>query len=164
MKELLNPRLWMATAVFVGLLFTHVTAFKFGRNDVLAEFSEYRSRADKALAEAQSDARKKEAALQNAADTLRSEKDEAIVQLERDLAGARRTIRLLRAPRPPEPPGAVAPPAGPAASCSGAGLYAEDADFLIGEAARAQGAVIALRNCEALYDRARTLLSAPATP
>lgn len=47
----------------------------------------------------------------------------------------------------------------PPVVCTGAGLYAEDAKFLIGEAARANKLRAQLANCERDYENARRLIA-----
>ncbi len=149
MTALLSWRVWAVAALVVALAASHWKAYHLGANIVQAEW-------DTAQASADESARDKEQAMQAAADQLRKTQNDKLTQIRRDLDAARAAIRLLHStPRPSD----YAPPApGTGSQCSGASLYAEDADFLIGESARADELRAALERCEAQYNAARGAL------
>lgn len=150
MTALLNWRVWAAVALAVALAASHWKAYHWGANTVQAEWDAAQASADRA-------ARAKEQSLQSQADQLRKAQDDKLAQISRDLDSARATIRLLhKTPRPAD----YTPPApGAAAACSGASLFAEDAEFLIGESARADELRAAIERCEAQYNAARESLN-----
>ena len=132
-----------------------------GRAEVHAKWAEDRL-GQAALAQAQ-DAldREKEQTMQATADDLRRNFNEQTKKLAVDLDAARAANRVLRAPRPANytAPDPAAEAARPGASCSGASLFAGDADFLIRLAGRADGLRIAYLRCEAQYNAARDTLT-----
>ena len=71
---------------------------------------------------------------------------------------------LRKRPGRPAAGGAVPGGAAPAVACTGAGLYREDAGFLVGESARADRIRIELARCRQLYDQAVTLTRVPRMP
>ncbi len=149
MIALLNWRVWAAVVIAMALGASYWKAYHLGANTVQTAWDAAQASADKT-------ARAKEQALQAAADQLRKTHDDKIAQISRDLDSARATIRLLHStPRPAD----YAPPApGTAAACSGASLFTQDAEFLAGEAARADELRAALDRCEAQYNAARDAL------
>lgn len=97
----------------------------------------------------------------HAQDTKRIEKDKAdenaALRADRDAA-----LAELRA-RPRRPPasatqGAAAPEDGP--GCTGSALFADDAEFLVGEAARADEIRAEVKACYAQYDSLAQALEA----
>lgn len=155
MTALLNWRMWAAVVLAVALAASHRKAYHLGANTVQAEWDTAQASADRA-------ARAKEQILQEQADQLRKAQDDKLAQISRDLDSARASIRLLhKTPRPAD----YAPPApGAAAACSGASLFAQDAEFLAGEAARADELRVALERCEAQYSAAREPLAPSLLP
>ncbi len=105
---------------------------------------------DKAYAKAQEEARAKEQAMQAEADRLRQEKDREIRNINARAAALSNSLRD-RASRASAVPGA-AQTGQTGAGCTGTGLSREDAEFLAGEAARADQLRAALRQCVAQYE------------
>lgn len=99
-------------------------------------------------------ARQKEQAMQASANHLRQEKDREIRNLNARAAALTNSLRE-RPTRPTADAGPVSNTASPgpaSTSCTGAGLSREDAQFLAGEAARADELRAALRQCIAQYE------------
>lgn len=132
--------------VRVAGLKTDIAELKQDHADVLSDQSEQRARDEKA-------ARDKEAALRAGADKLAKEKQDEIDTINTRLGDALERLRQREAR-----PAAVASGAStPAAACKGAdgsGLYAEDGEFLIREASRADKLRAALMQCYQQYDAA----------
>lgn len=143
-----------------GISAVHRDGVEKGRAEVHAKWDEEKlERSATRLAQDALD-REKEQTMQAAADDLRRTFNEKTAQLSGDLDAARAANRLLRAPRPANytAPGPAAEAASPRTSCSGASLFAEDADFALREAARADGLRLAYLRCEAQYNAARDTL------
>lgn len=149
MALLLNWRAWAAIAIVGALAFSHFTAYKTGKAVVRADFDAYRIAQAVALQKADAEYRAKEQAWQDSANQTTKAKDEAIQNIHARLDDALGELRN----RPSRPAsGAV-----PAASCdgkgaTGAGIYAEDAGFLVRESARADQLRAALGACYSQYD------------
>lgn len=128
---------------------------------------ERRAAADRAREESDA-ARAREQALQKEADAARKADQN---EIRRIAAQRDRALDELRR-RPARPPASAAadsvppnPGAGPtAAGCTGAGLYREDAEFLVGESARSETLRAALLSCYAAHDRARAASINEVTP
>lgn len=146
-------------AISAGVWKIHHTGVTSGRNEIQSQWDSAKLKqankdleAEKKEGERAKEARKRELELQTEADTLRRIKDAQIKEISRQRDRALADNRLLRTPRPaeytPTPPGT-----GPV--CSGAGLFTEDADFLIRESARASRLRAAYLNCETQYNKAR---------
>lgn len=110
-----------------------------------------------AYAAAQDAARAKEQALQASADQLRKEKDREIRDLNARAVALTNSLRERPArPATQSSPVPSTASAGCApASCTGAGLSREDAQFLAGEAARADELRTSLKQCLAQYESMR---------
>jgi hypothetical protein len=110
-------------------------------------------------AKAQAEAREKEQTLQASADRAQQEKRREIDRLNRSHAAVLDSLRQ-RPERPASPPGSV-PQAASAGdgqrACTGRELYREDAEFLLGEAFRADQIRLQLVACQAAYSTAREL-------
>jgi hypothetical protein len=101
-------------------------------------------------------ARKSEQALINLADKAREDQRVAVKNLDVRVAGLLDSLRLARAARPAaSPPGPGGAPASLEPGGTGAGLYFEDSQFLVGEAAAAQRIGLERDECRALYNAAR---------
>ena len=87
--------------------------------------------------------RDKEHQYQAAADEIRKAKDAQIASINSQLADALVSLRN----RPSRTAETVNGP-----NCNGTGLYAEDAEFLIREASRADQIRVALQSCYQQYD------------
>lgn len=110
-----------------------------------------------AYAEAQEAARQKEQDLQASADKLRKDKDAEIRNINARAAALANSLRE-RPSRPAAEASAVSSTASAGCaptSCTGAGLSREDAEFLAGEAARADELRAALKQCHAQYESLR---------
>ena len=108
------------------------------------------------------EARLRERAAQAEADRYRSQKNAELENIDRRLGAA---LRELRA-RPARPEAGasvpeVAIPGQGSRSCSGSGLFREDAEFLAREAARADRLRAALRECYGTYDAASVQAEQP---
>jgi hypothetical protein len=124
-----------------------------GMAEVQQKWDRERAAQEAEHAAAQAAAREKEQALQANADQLRKEKDREIRDLSARTAALTNSLRD-RAARPTAEAGAVSSTAGAGcapASCTGAGLSREDAEFLAREAARADELRASLKQCIAQY-------------
>lgn len=94
--------------------------------------------------------RDKEAELQASMDKLRTEKDRETAKLRRTVAALTDSLRDR-----PERPASAATEAGVSpAGCTGAAVYRQDGEFLIGEATRADQIRLALIQCQQAYESA----------
>ena len=108
-------------------------------------------------AAAQAAAREKEQELQASADLLRKDKDREIRDLNARTAALTNSLRD-RPSRPTTETSALPSTASAGCaptSCTGAGLSREDAQFLAGEAARADELRASLKQCHAQYQAIR---------
>lgn len=108
-------------------------------------------------AAAQAAAREKEQELQASADLLRKDKDREIRDLNARTAALTNSLRD-RPSRPTTEASTVSSTASAGcapSSCTGAGLSREDAQFLAGEAARADELRASLKQCYAQYQAIR---------
>lgn len=135
-----------------------------GLSEVRAKWEKQRAADAALLAQLTSRAREREQALQFTADKLRQEKTLEIRHLSAARDAALRELRN-RDKRPAVGNGAAATSspagAGAAASCTGAQLFRQDAEFLVWEAARADEVRASLIECRAAYDAARAALPQP---
>lgn len=102
-------------------------------------------------AQAAAEALAKERAWQAASDKLKETHDAEVRSINTRLHAALAELRK----RPTRPPTVVAPvpvAAGSPQGCTGAGLYAQDAEFLVREAARADEIRAAYIQCAAQYE------------
>lgn len=129
-----------------------------GRAEIQAKWDQQRITDAAATVQAAIQARAREQALQSTADKIRQEKTREIRTL---LAARDAALRELRdrdeRPAVGGDAAADADPAGagPAASCTGAELFRQDAAFLVWEAARADEVRAHLSECRAAYESAR---------
>lgn len=157
MIALLNWRIWAAVAIMIFQVAFGWKMYHSGMQSVQAKWDaeklELVSQTNKLLEKRDADSR----ALQDDKDKLRKAKNAEIDRLNTDLADALERLRH-RPERPSESNLPSNTTAGSEASCTGAGLYREDADFLVREAARAKRILLDLRECQAAYDKAREAL------
>jgi len=114
-----------------------------------AQYAEY--------AKGQAAAREKEQTLQANADTLRQEKDREIKNISARAAALANSLR--NRPERPTVSGGVSETASAGShSCTGSELSRQDAEFLIGEAARADEYRAALKQC---YTQYQALMPSP---
>lgn len=149
----LLPYLWRVLAV-VGLVLAAWIGVKVHDHGIAVQAQAAMSaKLAQANVAALENTRRTEAALQSKFNIIQGAEDEKLQHLSVALSAARRLLDR-RASRP-----AVMPPVTAAtAACTGASLYRPDAEFLIGEAARADGIRIRLDDCEARYNAAREAL------
>ena len=134
------------------------SALDAGRAEIQAKWDQQRITDAAATVQSHRQARAREQALQFAADKIRQEKTHEIRHLSAARDAALRELRN-RDERPAvgSDAAAAADPAGagPAASCTGAQLFRQDAAFLVWEAARADEVRAHLSECRAAYESAR---------
>jgi hypothetical protein len=128
-----------------------------GMAEVQQKWDRERAAQEAEHAAAQAAAREKEQELQANADQLRKEKDREIRDLNARAAALTNSLRD-RPTRPTAEASALPSTASAGcapASCTGAGLSREDAEFLAREAARADELRSSLRQCLAQYQAIR---------
>lgn len=128
-----------------------------GMAEVQQKWDRERAAQEAEHAAAQAAAREKEQELQANADQLRKEKDREIRDLNARAAALTNSLRD-RPTRPTTEASALPSTASAGcapASCTGAGLSREDAEFLAREAARADELRSSLRQCLAQYQAIR---------
>lgn len=128
-----------------------------GMAEVQQKWDKERAAQEAEYAAAQAAAREKEQSLQASADHLRQEKDREIRDLNARAVALSNSLRD-RPTRPATEASAVSSTASagcPVASCTGAGLSREDAEFLAREATRADELRAALKQCHAQYESIR---------
>ena len=137
-------------AVTAGLWAVHSHGVEQGRADVQSSWDAAKLAQSQADLEEELRVRAYEQSLQTTADNLRKAKDDQIAEISRDRDAARASLRMrLSTPRPAS---YVPPDPGVGPSCSGASLFTEDREFLIGIAAEADGLRAAYLSCEAQYN------------
>jgi len=149
MTALLSPRVWLAIAIAAALAFSHFFVYRAGKANVRADFDAYRIAQTAALQKADAANRAKEQQWQDSANQTTKAKDEAIQNIHARLDDALGELRK----RPARPANGPVPET----SCddkgaTGAGIYAEDAGFLVRESARADQLRTALGACYSQYD------------
>lgn len=155
MISLLNWRVWSALMLAILLAGTHWKAYVVGKNSTLAEWNQEKLETAQRTSQLLEQRDAKTAALQDDKDKLRKAKNAEIDRLNVDLADALERLRQ-RPERGSEGGVPLDPPAG--SGCTGSGLYRQDADFLVREAARADRLRADLLECQAAYDKARAAL------
>lgn len=156
----LNWRIWAALALSVALAGALWKAYNLGgateRAARLADQVEISKQSLRAVEKTLA----KTAELQAQADTVDGDKDAQIHTLSARVADLDERLRK----RPSRPNGVPATPSvgEVAGGCTGAGLFAEDARFSLGEAATAATLRIHLKACYARYDAARAAINGKA--
>lgn len=157
MTRAITAMLITAILIFAGWAIRE-SALDAGRAEIQAKWDQQRIADGAATVQAYRQARAREQALQFTADKLRQEKTLEIRHLSAARDAALRELRN-RDERPAvgSDAAAAADPAGagPAASCTGAQLWKQDAEFLVREAARADEVRASLIECRAAYDAAK---------
>lgn len=141
---------WLYAAAIAALMATNCTTLH-RLDSAKVELSDLKAQHAEAARSAEASARSKEQAA--AATLAQTEKEarDAQKRLSADLAVALDSLRK----RPKRPSGGDVPKsAGNDVACTGASLHAEDAEFSIREAARADGLRLQLETCKAKYDQA----------
>ena len=126
----------ISSYLMIGLSVVAMAGIAYGRYEHNA-FEEYK-------AEEIANAREKEHQIQDATDQIRKDKDAQINSINNQLANALIELRNR--------PSRASKVSVNGQSGTGATLFAEDAEFLIGEAARADKLRAALQSCYAQYD------------
>lgn len=151
----MNP--WIIVGFVVALGVATITGYmkgdSAGRAVIQQQWDQERAQQASEHAKAQAAAREKEQQLQTQADQLREEKDREISDLSSRAASLSERLRnrpSRPAPAPSGVPQTTVTELAPA-GCTGSGLSREDAEFLAGEAARADQLRIALKQCVAQY-------------
>lgn len=150
-------RPWMVAAAMTvaALIGTHLVAFDLGKDAVKALWEADKAAAAIKLAEAERKARQTEHDMQAAADEYERQKREEIDRLTDKHRALVDSLRQ-RAARPANSNvPAVAGNAQSTPVCTGAELHREDAEFLAGEAARADRLRTELEACYQQYDKVR---------
>ncbi len=109
----------------------------------------------KANEKARADIAKTEQTLAENAAQQKGQDDEKISRLNTNLAAVQRLLQS----RTRRPATKTSAPAITSQTCTGAGLFREDADFLVGESAAADSLTIDLDTCTKLYNNARAALA-----
>lgn len=160
--SLLPTRVWAgaiaALTLVLFLVWSHATAYTKGQEAVRAEWTVEKLQTAQQTAQLLGAAARTTSSLQASADNLRKNANAQIhsLDLERDELVKRLRNRPARDNTSGVPADAGTAGGGPA--CSGASLYAQDSEFLAGEAARADKLRIALAACQTQYRTARDLL------
>lgn len=150
----LRPQLIVAALAFVALLGTHFVAYDLGKDVITAEWDRAKAADAIRVAKAEEEARQTERNMQAAADEFERQKREEIERLTDRHRALVDSLRK-RAARPASYVPSVAGDAQSAAVCTGAELHREDAEFLVGEAARADQLRAELEACYQQYDKVR---------
>lgn len=124
-----------------------------GRAEVQAKWDADKAEQAAAALKAKEAAQQKERELQEAADRLRRAKDAEIRDLNVRVGELANRLRN-RPDRPADAPAGAASGARPG-GCTGAELYRSDGEFLVRLAADADRVRLALRQCQAQYEKAR---------
>jgi len=152
---MMNPWLIVGFVLAVSGAFTagYWRGDSAGQATVQQQWDQERARQQAEYAAAQAAAREKEQALQASADLLRKEKDREIRDLNARAAALTNSVRdrQARSPSASSTVSGATGAGGTPASCTGAGLSREDAQFLAGEATRADELRVALKQCIAQY-------------
>ena len=150
----MNP--WVIVGFVLAVSGAFTTGYWRGNNagqlTVQQQWDQERIKQETEYAAAQAAAREKEQELQRSADSLRKEKDREIRDLNARASSLTNSLRdrQARAAQGSAVPGAAGTGSA-TASCTGAGLSREDAQFLAGEATRADELRVALKQCIAQY-------------
>ena len=153
--------LLIAAVLVVAGWAIHANGLAAGRAEIQAQWDRQRIADAAATMQATLQTRESEQALQSTADKIREEKNREIRHLSaaRDAALRQLRDRPGRVANPQPATGNQAAGAEPSTGATGAQLAREDAEFLVGEATRADEFRAALVECRAAYDAARETLT-----
>lgn len=155
MTRVVTAMLVLATLV-VASWAIYDDGLKSGRAEVQAQWDAQRIADAAAVMHANLQARKREQALQSTADKIRQEKTREIRHLSAARDAALRELRNRTERRTAGDDDGQATNPRSAASCTGAELARQDAEFLVGEATRADKLKALLLECRAAYTAAQT--------
>ena len=136
MWALLNWRIWAAVALAIGLAASHWKVYNLGKQVVQTKWDQQTLQTYEQVEKLRAETAVTQALLEADKEKLRRNKNAEINKLNADLTDALERLRN-RPERPREGDLPADTGAEPAASCTGAGLYREDAEFLTREADRA---------------------------
>jgi len=148
----------VASVVFVAgsLMYAYSEGKKVGAATVQQKWDANRADIAQAITNELAQARQREQALQDQANRIQQERRNEIARLTRQHAAALDGLRN-RPDRPADSQGGMSTPAGDRgtfAGCTGGELSRQDAEFLIGEAVRADQLRLQLAACQAAYREA----------
>ena len=155
LAELMNWRMWVATALFAASIALSIGMYKAGERNIQQKWDAQITQQALETQKLVEDARAKEQELQQSADKLRKAKNAQINQLATDLADALDRLRQ----RPSRSGEGDLPQAAGTGGCTGANLFRQDSEFLVREANRADRLLADLAYCQAQYTKARQLLN-----
>lgn len=159
MLWLLNRYVIGAVVAAILLAYTHSSVYRAGKASVQSAWDKERAQAAVDLAAAQEKVRKTEFAMNDAAAKYARDKYDALRALN---DRHRALVDSLRERAPRAVAGQMPGSAGAAESAregTGAGLHREDAEFLAGEAARADEIRAELLSCYQHYEAARAAMT-----
>lgn len=155
---LLNWRVIAGLILTVLLAGSHWKAYHMGGASVQAKWNAESLSVAKQSLRLSEEATRTTTNLEAAADQLKGNKNAQIRTLDARVAELTGQLRD-RPERPREGDLPASAIAGAVPSCTGAGLYRSDAEFLIGEAARAKRLQLDLAQCQAQYNKVRDSLT-----
>ena len=152
----LDPRQWLLIALFCA---ASVAGYSFWSARLTAAgydagYAKAQTDIRQAQAAAADRARVKERRLQQAVDAARKERDHAMDRLRAEHAVDVARLRE-RADRPASDSPSTTRDGQAATGCTGAELYRQDAEFLVGESYRAEATRLGLLACYAQYEQIR---------
>lgn len=157
MHWLLNKWVLGGIGIFLALIGAFWKGYGAGKESVQAEWNKERLAHSQALTEAIQKGRDTERQMQSQADKFQTEKRNEIDRITRQHRAVVDSLRN-RPERPASPvSGSAGTPQGQS-GCTGVGLHREDAEFLIGEAARADKIRAELEACYIQYDNIRNMM------
>lgn len=160
----MNPLMLLNWRVVAGLILTvllagsHWKVYHMGGASVQAKWNAESLSVAKQSLRLSEEATRTTTNLEAAADQLKGNKNAQIRTLDARVAELTGQLRD-RPERPREGDLPASAIAGAVPSCTGAGLYRSDAEFLIGEAARAKRLQLDLAQCQAQYNKVRDSLT-----
>lgn len=144
-----------AAAAIAGAVTASVIAWNVQGWRMESDIADLRAQHAEAARAAEASARSREQAATATLATIEKKARDEKKSLADQLAAARRELR----DRPERPSGDLSKSPADGVGCTGAQLYRADVEFLLGEAARADGLRIALSRCQVAYDAAVKLTS-----
>jgi hypothetical protein len=154
---LLSPRLWIALAIACLLGWTHLTAYKAGKDRVQARWDVAKASEAMQRASDLEQALATQRGLQTQIDKLRKDARNEVARINRTHALALDGLRNRPEARASDTAG-VPPAAGTGIGCTGQGLARPDAEFLAEFSADAARLQAAFDQCRAGYQAAKERL------
>ena len=153
-RGLNNPKAILGILVMLLLGWTHYLAIQHGEQTVQSKWNIEKIAAAKANAEYLEYANKESKVLRDKALEAQGVKNAELQKLNANANSIIAGLRL-RTSRDSETGGTRSANAKSNSSCTGARLYKEDSTFLVRDAARADGIVAELRECQTKYNNAK---------